>query len=163
MESTEQLAGPNVIVEPDGRSLVATAEVAADPERVFRALASNEITEWWVRPGVFDTREWSGDVRPGGQWRAAGMFRGEPYAIEGEYTEVDPPRTLAHTWRPVGAPPQSITATYHLEPVAGGTRITLRHGPFATPEATEGNAIGWETSLRRLEELLIAGDSGQPA
>jgi len=28
--------------------------------------AGKEITEWWVRPGVFDTREWSGDVRAGG-------------------------------------------------------------------------------------------------
>ena len=31
------------------------------PERVFQALASNEISEWWLRPGVFDTREWTGD------------------------------------------------------------------------------------------------------
>ena len=51
--------------------ILASVEVAAPPERVFRAVASKEITEWWVRPGVFDTREWSGDVRAGGRWRAA--------------------------------------------------------------------------------------------
>jgi hypothetical protein len=38
-----------------GSRLSLSVEVAASPERVFRALASNEITEWWVRPGVFDT------------------------------------------------------------------------------------------------------------
>jgi hypothetical protein len=35
-------------------------------ERVFQALASEEIITWWARPGVFDTREWSGEVRVGG-------------------------------------------------------------------------------------------------
>jgi hypothetical protein len=50
-------------------SVVASVEIAASPERVFLALASKEIVDWWVRPGVFDTREWSGDVRVGGRWR----------------------------------------------------------------------------------------------
>jgi uncharacterized protein YndB with AHSA1/START domain len=39
--------------------ILASVEVATAPERVFQALASKEITEWWVRPGVFDTREWT--------------------------------------------------------------------------------------------------------
>ncbi len=51
--------------------VLATVEVKAPPERVFRALASEEVTRWWVRPGVFDTRRWSGDVRRGGRWRAS--------------------------------------------------------------------------------------------
>jgi uncharacterized protein YndB with AHSA1/START domain len=52
--------------------VLASVEVAAAPERVFQALASKEITDWWVRPGVFDTREWTGDVRrvAGGERRA---------------------------------------------------------------------------------------------
>jgi hypothetical protein len=58
--------------------ILASVEVAASPEGVCRALASNEITHWWVRPGVFDTREWTGDVRAGGRWRASGMTRGDP-------------------------------------------------------------------------------------
>jgi len=45
--------------------LLASVELAATPERVFKAIASSEITSWWVRPGVFDTREWSGEVRAG--------------------------------------------------------------------------------------------------
>ena len=56
--------------------LHACVEIAAEPERVFQALTSKEITAWWVRPGVFDTREWTGDVRAGGRWRAAGISRG---------------------------------------------------------------------------------------
>src|SRR5919198_3405926 len=75
-------------------SVLATVEVAAPPERVFQALASKEVTDWWVRPGVFDTREWSGNVRAGGRWRASGVGGGKPYPLEGEFLGVDPPRRL---------------------------------------------------------------------
>src|SRR5882762_2956095 len=56
--------------------VIASVELATTPERVFLALASPEIIDWWVNPGVFDTREWSADVRVGGQWRASGIARG---------------------------------------------------------------------------------------
>jgi uncharacterized protein YndB with AHSA1/START domain len=65
-------------------AIVAAVEIAATPERVFRAIASGEVTQWWVRPGIFDTREWTGEVRRGGRWRAAGVTRGQPYVQGGE-------------------------------------------------------------------------------
>ena len=43
--------------------ILASVEIAAPPERVFRALASKEIVDWWVRPGVFNTTEWTGEDR----------------------------------------------------------------------------------------------------
>ena len=43
-------------------SVVASVEVARTPERVFLALASREIVEWWINSGVFDTREWTREV-----------------------------------------------------------------------------------------------------
>jgi uncharacterized protein YndB with AHSA1/START domain len=70
--------------------VLATVEVAAPPERTFQALASRDVLRWWVRPGVFDTREWTGDVRPGGSWRASGIGGGKPYVLDGEFTEVIP-------------------------------------------------------------------------
>ena len=39
----------------EGR-VIASVELAASPERVFHALTSREIVDWWVNPGVFDTR-----------------------------------------------------------------------------------------------------------
>jgi len=134
----------------------AMVEIAAPPERVFRALASQEIVDWWVRPGVFDTREWSGDVRVGGRWQASGMARGEPYALEGEFLEVDPPRKLVHTWQRVGFPVAPTTVTYRLEPIAGGTRLTLTQSGFTVPAMMEDFSTGWDTSFARLVELLAA-------
>jgi len=145
------------VSDPAAGLILATVEIAAPPERVFRALTSREIVDWWVRPGVFDTREWSGDVRVAGRWRTAGVARGQPYALEGEYLEVDPPRKLVHTWRMVGgAGDDTSTVTYLLEPIAGGTRITLRHAGIASPLTSNNVGFGWETSFETLAELLAA-------
>src|SRR5216117_1603304 len=124
-------------------AILAGVEIAAPPERVFRALASKEIVDWWVRPGVFDTREWSGEVKVGGCWRASGTANGQPYTLEGEFLEVDPPRKLVHTWQVVGRPGAPTTVTYLLEPTDGGTRLTLRHTGFVPPAAGANTSAGW--------------------
>src|ERR1700730_6917654 len=143
-------------------SILASVEIAASPERVFQALASKEITAWWVRPGVFDTREWTGDVRVGGRWRASGMARGSPYVLEGEFLEVDPPRKLVHTWHLVGAPTAPSTVIYVLEPIEDGTRVTLRHTGLTSREIGANTAVGWETSFGKLAEILAAAGPAAP-
>ena len=134
--------------------IMAAVEIAAPPERVFGAITSDEITKWWVRPGIFDTRNWTGDVRGGGRWQAAGMTRGQPYVQEGEFLEVEPPRRLVHTWDGAGKPGLPSTVTYVLERIDSGTRLTLRHGGFASRDMCNVFALGWETSLERLAEVL---------
>ena len=135
-------------------SVIATVDLPISPERAFRALASPEIMQWWVRTGIFDTREWSGDVRVGGAWQASGMARGQPYTLEGEFITVDSPRQLAHTWHRRGTPDAPTTVTYTLEPHDQGTRITLRHAGFTSAQACENTATGWQTSFERLLEIL---------
>jgi uncharacterized protein YndB with AHSA1/START domain len=134
--------------------LLASVELAAGPERVFRALASKEVTDWWVRAGVFDTRDWEGELCIGGRWRASGIARGQPYTVEGEFLEIDPPRKLVHTWRLAGTPNAPTTVTYDLERLDGRTRVTLRHAGFTSAETCANTAIGWETSFHRLAESL---------
>ena len=134
----------------------ASAVFDGTPERLFRALSSKEVCSWWVRPGVFDTEEWSGDVRVGGRWAASGTGRGQPYQIEGEFTEVDEPRKLAQTWKPVGPPVDPAMLTYELEQETNGVRMTLRHTGLPNPEVCERTRAGWETSLRRLQEIVKA-------
>ena len=145
------------VADPAEGELLACVEIAAPPERVFRALTSKEITEWWVRPGVFDTREWSGDVRVGGRWRAAGVTRGQPYVQEGEFLEIEAPQKLVHTWDGAGKPGAPSAVRYLLEVVGGGTRLTLRQAGFASRDVCNAFAIGWETSLERLAEILAPG------
>lgn len=134
--------------------IVASVELAATPERVFLALTSREIVDWWVNPGVFDTREWVGDVKAGGQWRASGIARGEAYALEGKFLEVDPPRKLVQTWHFAGAPGTPSTVSYLLEPIEGGTRLTVRHSDIADPDRRSNVGAGWRSSFDRLAEIL---------
>jgi uncharacterized protein YndB with AHSA1/START domain len=149
-------SGVHADVDPAAGHLVVSVELPAAPERVFQAISSKDIAGWWVRPGVFDTREWSGDLRVGGRWRTSGMMRGQPYTLEGAFLEIDAPRRLVHTWEGAGNAPSSSTVSYVLEPLDDGTRLTLRHSGLASPDVTSRFAAGWETSLERLVEILAA-------
>jgi uncharacterized protein YndB with AHSA1/START domain len=151
---TNTKSGARAVADLIDGEIVASVEIAAPPARVFEALTSAEIIRWWVNPGVFDTREWSGDVRVGGKWRATGIGRGRPYALEGEFLEIDAPRRLVHTWHGVGAPGTPSVVSYLLEPIDGGTRLTLRHGGIAMPDVARGTTVGWQTSFDRLAEIL---------
>lgn len=141
---------------PQTGDVEASAVFDTTPERLFRTLVTKEICDWRVRPRVFDTREWRGDVRTGGRWAAAGIGGGRPYRLEGAFLTVDEPRKLVHTWKPAGAPIEFATLTYDLEPQADGVRVTLRHGGLPNAEACEKTRAGWETSLVRLREIIAA-------
>lgn len=142
------------VADPAKGEIRAHVEIAASPERVFAALASKEVCDWWVRPGVFNTTEWSGDVRVGGRYRTAGIARGAPYSIEGEFLEIDPPRKLVMTWHRTGTPDAPTRITYVLEKLDGGTRLTLHHAGFTSAENLTNVAAGWRTSFDKLASSL---------
>lgn len=142
--------------DPASGDVEASAVFDTTPERLFRALSTKEVCNWWVRPGVFNTQEWTGDVRTGGRWAAAGIGGGQPYQLEGTFTVVDEPSRLAHTWKPVGAPIEPATLTYDIEPQADGVRLTLRHAGLPNEDVREKTRAGWETSLVRLREIVSA-------
>ena len=137
-------------------SIFGSVEIAASAERVFRALTSEDIRDWWIRPGVFNTSDWAGDVRLGGRWRAAGTGNGRPFTLEGEFLEIDAPKKLVLTWQSGGAPDRPTTVTFLLARIDGGTLLTLEHVGFAAPDWCMNTCVGWETSLERLAELLLA-------
>jgi len=136
--------------------IVASVEIARTPDRVFQALSTREIVDWWVNPGVFDTREWSGDVRVGGRWSASGIARGAPYTLEGEFLEVDPPRRLVQTFRALWSEDVkregTSRVTWEIEPVGDSCRLTVTHD-----QLREGaNAEDGENHRRRNEKQRVA-------
>jgi uncharacterized protein YndB with AHSA1/START domain len=52
----------------DGDIVLATIDVPATPERVVRALMTNECERWWGEPGVYTIESWTAALRPGGTW-----------------------------------------------------------------------------------------------
>lgn len=139
-------------------TILATVDIAVPADRVFRALTTDEVTRWWGSEETYRTTEWQAEVRVGGRWRASGRGAdGRPFAVEGEYLEVDPPRKLVQTWKADWDGKQVTTLTYRLEAIAGGTRLTLRHDGFAgRPESCRGHGDGWEMVLGFLQRHLAA-------
>lgn len=130
-------------------TILATIDIAVPPERVFRALTSEEVTRWWGADDMYRTTGWVGDLRVGGHWRADGKGHdGQPFSVEGEFLEIAPPRRLVQTWKPDWDPGAPTTITYDLAPIPGGTRVTVRHEGFAgRAESCAAHAGGWERVL----------------
>ena len=115
--------------------IVATVEIAVPPERVYRALASEEIVQWWGSEDLYRTQKWEGDVRPGGRWRVIGAGAdGQAFEVKGQYLETEEPKLLSHTWEPDWAQGKPTRVTYRLESIEGGTRVTVRHEGFESRE-----------------------------
>ena len=146
---------------PDLRDDSGRSGTPVPPERAFKALTGEEVAICWVSPGIFDTREWGADVRPGGTWRAAGPGRGRPSALEGEFVDVQPPTKLVLAWSSPSGPRQESQGTYLLDSIPGGTRLTLPHDGLAEPSVIVRTCVGWETSREAPGRLLSPAGRGQ--
>jgi uncharacterized protein YndB with AHSA1/START domain len=140
-------------------SILATVDIAASAERVFRALSDpKELIEWWGSPETYRAHRWDADFRVGGKWGVEGTSAsGAPYSVFGEFLEITPPRRIVQTWsydwdNGRNQPPTKLT--YVLEDIPGGTRVTVRHEGFANPDACGSHATGWERVLHWLEDHL---------
>lgn len=132
----------------------AVVEIAAPPERVFQALTDpDELVAWWGSPDTYQTTAWEADLRVGGTWRSRGHGHdGKPFSVCGEYLEVDPPRRLAYSWQYDWNPGHVTTVRYQLDPIPGGTRLTVRHEGFAGHmDSCSSHAAGWERVLGWLD------------
>src|SRR5258708_4396373 len=80
-------------------AILASVEIAAPTERVFRAITDpRELKEWWGSPETYHADRWEADLRVGGAWRVEGHgAQGKPYSVYGEYLVIEPPRRLVLT------------------------------------------------------------------
>ncbi len=152
---------PRAVADISEGLILATVEIAAPPERVFRALASEELVRWWGSADTYRTTKWTGDLRVGGAWRTEGVGAdGTPFSVGGEFVEIDPPRKLVQTWRADWDGGNVTTITYRLEAIAGGTRLSLRHTGFASrTESCQRHANGWERVLGWLQGYFPQGEA----
>jgi uncharacterized protein (TIGR03086 family) len=99
------------------------------------------------------------DLRVGGDYRwtitpghvAAGTFR-----------EVEPGKRVVFGWGWEGNPdlaPDASTVSITVEPVEGGTQVTLTHEGLTDDQAAM-HAEGWNHYFGRLEKAAVAGDAG---
>lgn len=136
-----------------------TADLKAPIERVWRALTDHVEFGQWFRvkiDGPFVLGEPStGHITHPGY---------EHYKWEAVVTRMDEPRLFAFTW-PHPADPHAdnyagsprTTVEFRLEPIPGGTRLTVVESGFeAVPadrraEAMRENTGGWEEQMRNVK------------
>jgi uncharacterized protein YndB with AHSA1/START domain len=136
-------------------------ETAVDAGIVERetvvSCAPAEAWRWWTEPPLLV--RWMGsaaevDLRPGGAIR---IVYGNGAVMAGEVVTLDPPRRLDFTWgwedpEEIVRPGESRVEVV-FEPVAGGTRVVVRHRDLPEGERA-GHAEGWDYFLGRLDGVI---------
>ena len=150
---TAQLkAAPDARAITDGEIVLATLDIAAAPERVFRALTTDEAERWWGAPDVYAIESWKADLRVGGTWSLIiRLPDGTALPASGEFLQVEAPKRLVQTrrydWDHPTLGRRVTKVTYLLEPSELGTRVTVRHEDFGSSEPAYEHAGGWERFL----------------
>jgi len=137
-------------------TIVATVEIAATPERVFRALSTAEVADWWGSPDLYRVTRFTSDLRPGGAWKSEGVSAdGRSFSVGGKILEVEPPRLLVQTWNYDWGGGGSTVVRYQVEAVPAGSRLIVRHEGFAPDSADcRSHEAGWVRVLGWLSEHL---------
>jgi uncharacterized protein YndB with AHSA1/START domain len=149
----------------DGDIVLATIDVTASPERVFRALTTDEMERWWGAPGVYTIEGRKADVRVGGAWSLIiRLPDGSGLPASGEFLLVDSPAKVVQSrrydWDHPTLGHRLTKVTYLIAPIDSGTRVTVRHEDFGGSEPAYEHAGGWERFLDWLGTYL-ASEKGE--
>ncbi len=125
------------MADTDGIEL--TLHIAAPPAVVYRYFSDPERFRGWMGP------ESELDARQGGELVV--RYPNEAPPARGEVVEAEPDRRIVFTWGytgganglDVGASTVAVT----LEPLHGGTLLTLRHTGLPNRALEEGHLGGW--------------------
>ena len=113
------------------------------PERVWRALTDSAAIADWLMPNDFKPvigHKFQFRTKPQPGWDGI---------VHCEVIEVDPPRTIAYTWKSNAG--LDTVVRFHLEPVKEGTRLTLDHTGFRGAKALMISFMlgsGWKGIVR---------------
>jgi uncharacterized protein YndB with AHSA1/START domain len=129
-------------------------QLAASPERVFRAWIDPALVALWLSPVGHAVAEI--DPRPGGRLQVTMVGDGRRIDHTGEYREVVPDRRLVFTWLSPYTGPLPSIVTVEVEPRNGGTWLTLTHEQLPG-DAVESHGGGWTRMLARLADMLADG------
>jgi uncharacterized protein YndB with AHSA1/START domain len=145
------------VVDSGEFTIKRTVTIAAPLEKVWAAITeARHIVQWFGQVAVLDNVA----IGAGGVFGFDG-FGEFPVLIE----ELDPPRTIAYRWSNENAravdpvdPAHSTVFRFTLEPIAGGTQLTVVESGFATladpAGSMESNRKGWDFELDELIAYL---------
>lgn len=135
----------------------------APPEKVWEMWTTKEgIAQWWAPSAKamgYEMTVQEMDFRVGGNYAFVLTSAEHTVVNRGTYTVIKSPRRLVWIWHfdiflGPDEKPYDVPMSLMLErTAAGGTKMTFKQGPLATPEHTEGSRQG---VLQNFEHLAAA-------
>jgi uncharacterized protein YndB with AHSA1/START domain len=136
-------------------SVTIVRRIKAPPARVWAAITRPELMMQWWGPDAGPTLSVDVDVRPGGRFSVVfRLLNGDEHNPTGVYREVVPEKRLVFTWDLPGSPEPETLVTFRLEPIDGGTELTLQHEHLPDEDARESHERGWSGLLDKLPVFL---------
>lgn len=142
------------------------AVVAASPPETFAALVDVDARTVWLPPtGMAGRFEWF-DARPGGGYRlvlayddpaTAGKSEANTDVVEVRFTSIEAPARLVEEADFVSDDPRfsgTMTMTWALEPVQGGTRVTITATDVPDGIDSADHATAFASTLANLDKYL---------
>ena len=133
------------------RDIVVEFMLPHAPEVVWRVLSSAELIGKWLMPNDFKPElghRFTFRAKPMGDWDGT---------VQCEVLEIEPPHRLVYSWKggstknPGYGSVLDTVVTWTLEPLEGGTHLTLVHAGFDLPEnqsAYDAMSPGWGRIVR---------------
>ncbi len=159
---------------PEQDAVSQEIDIAAPPDRVFRALTdAKQLFTWWGAEPSVELTAFEMDARTGGKY----LYRCKPkpaadfgevgeqlkksgsgeFICQGEVLEFDPPRLLVWSWiANWHEHPQARTIVrWELTPTKTGTRVRVTHSGLAEePISRKDYGQGWAGVLNLLRNFL---------
>jgi len=137
-------------------TIVKEISIDAPAEKIFAALTEpDQLTQWWGEEGKYHVEQMEADVRVGGRWRTTGTSSdGQPFAVEGVYREIDPPRVLVYTWAHDWGDRAQTLVRFDLTERGGSTLVKVTHSGFADSQSRDDHDRGWTVVLGWLNAFV---------
>ena len=153
---------PQSRITTDNDSVITEIEIAAPPDRVFRALIEREQALQWGTGEAFEITLWEMDARPGGKWHFVskekkGTGAAKAFDHHGEILQFDPPRLLEYSWFANWHPDPAhrTIVRWDLMPTKSGTNLKVTHSNLAAlPGAAQGYGQGWPGLLQQIKNFI---------
>jgi uncharacterized protein YndB with AHSA1/START domain len=148
------------------RPIVESIDIAAPPDRVFRALTEpTELLAWWGDPTAYPSTHWEIDLRCGGRWLSQwkNLADGTEFELGGEVLDIRPPYLLVVSWWDERYPGfEHTTVRYEIERRSGGSRLTVTHSGFegrGRPDFDDYSSGGWRQVVSNLRAHVEAAEA----
>ncbi|AEI66841.1 SRPBCC family protein [Corallococcus macrosporus] len=148
------------------RTDTASRVIAASPATLYRAFVEPKAVATWLPPAGMKGHIHSFEPRPGGTYRmtlayerpehsAAGKTSGNEDVVEGRFVELVPDERVVQRFEFESADPAfagTMTMTWTLAPVAGGTQVTVTCANVPEGIRQEDHIQGLTSTLANLAE-----------